>query len=95
MIQSMLYDRVLVLEVKNQNEALVKREGSPIFLRSSDEELFDDVRRAEVVAIGPDVLETKVNSNVCWRKQTTGRPVTYKGLTYIMLREDELEGVLI
>lgn len=92
MVQSVLYDRVLVLEVKNQNDAFVKNEGSKILLRSSDEELIDDMRRAEVVAIGPEVLKVEVGMKICWRSKTTGRPVTYKGLTYIQLREDELEG---
>ncbi len=93
MITELLYNRVLVLEVKNQNEAFTTQEGSKILVRSSDEELVDDLKRAEVVAVGPDVMKTKIGMNVCWRKQTTGRPVTYEGVTYIMLREYELEGI--
>ena len=92
MVKNVLYDRVLVLEIENQHDTFTTHEGSSILLKSSDEELKDGVRRATVVAIGPTTKNVKIGMKICWRSTTTGRPVSLDGLTYIMLREDEIEG---
>jgi co-chaperonin GroES (HSP10) len=92
MISNTLYDRVLVLEVENQHDTFITEGPAGILLKSNDEEAQDGVRRAKVVSIGPDTVNVKVGMNICWRRTTTGRPVTIDGLTYIMLREDEIEG---
>jgi co-chaperonin GroES (HSP10) len=94
MVKSVLYDRVLVLEIENQHDTFTTHEGSSILLKSNDEELQDGVRRATVVAIGPQTKNVKIGMRICWRRTTTGRPVTLNAVTYIMLRENEIEGYL-
>lgn len=83
-----LENKVLIELTKEEQ----KTESGLIIVEDDLDLLKQEIRKAKVLAVGPQTEDIKVGDVVAYRKRT-GQDVKIMGVYYILIREHELLGI--